>query len=141
MLNFSIMAYKNTFITVAPDCPINQHEEPTSKRPKKPIHLIQFELIRDHPYHYDHYSLIFQTYLIRNEMEDLAEDEKKTLWEQLFSKGHPCLRASALTKRYGYGAHYNEEGKIALYPMESDSYNQYLEIEGIEKIPAMRSKR
>jgi len=33
----------------------------------------------------------------------------------LLSKPHPCLRASMLPKRYGWGVHYDGNGRITLY--------------------------
>ncbi|WP_342481620.1 DUF6157 family protein [Paenibacillus sp. FSL L8-0340] len=41
------------------------------------------------------------------------------IWGALFSKSNPCLRASMLSKRYGWGMHFNDEGKIALYAKAS----------------------
>jgi hypothetical protein len=67
---------------------------------------------------------------------------RQELWAELFQKGHPCMRASALTKRYGWGAHYNQHGKIALYPMESEEYQQFVQAPtGIKVLGAMRTKR
>ena len=135
------MSYFNTFITIAGDCPAESGELPATKRAKKPIHVLQYELLAESPYQYDHESLIFEVYLIRNELEHISETEKKEIWAELFSKGHPCLRASALTKRYGFGAHYNEEGKIAIYPMESEEYQKFMDDTKVEKVAAMRTKR
>ena len=79
--------------------------------------------------------------------QGLSEEEvkanKETLWADLFRKGHPCLRASALTKRYGWGAHYDEAGKIALYGMETSEYKQFIQNESgdTKLLRAMRSKR
>ncbi len=135
------MSYFNTFITVADDCPLSQSETPQSNRKPKPIHILEYALLMASPYHYDHYSLIFEVYLRRKELGPLASDEKVVLWNELFAKGHPCLRASSLTKRYGFGAHYSAEGKIALFPMESRAYAQFVENPDVEKIAAMRSQR
>jgi hypothetical protein len=57
------------------------------------------------------------------------------------SEGHPCLRASALVKRYGFGAHYNEEGKIALYPADSAAYQAFLQDPSVKVLNGMKSKR
>ena len=135
------MAYSNTFITVAGDCPVKQGQIPLPKNGKKPIHLLQYELLTHTPYYYTHESLIFEIYLIRNELLQISDSEKKEIWDTLFSKGHPCLRASALTKRYGFGAHYNEEGKIAIYPMDSEEYRAFTLNPNIQKYAGMRSKR
>lgn len=39
---------------------------------------------------------------------------------------HPCLRASLLPKRFGWGVHYNTEGKISLYGKESPEYVYFI---------------
>ncbi len=135
------MSYKDTFITVAPDCPVNKAEIPVSNRVKKPLHIIQYELLTKNPYKFDHNELVFEVYLIREGLENISEAERKEVWEKLFSKGHPCLRASALTKRYGFGAHYDKNGKIAIYPMESDQYQKFVNNQSIKKLAGMRRKR
>lgn len=135
------MRYTNTLITVAPDCPLEKSEVPVSNRKKKPIHIIQYKLLSEQAYNYDHQSLIFETFLIKEALNSANEEKKAEIWEQLFSKEHPCLRASALCKRYGFGAHYNNEGKIALYPMESKNYQDFLKDESTRKLAAMKSKR
>lgn len=135
------MSHQNTFITVAPDCPVEQAKVPVSKKVKKPIHLIQYELLQDNPYQFTHQELVFTVYLIKEGIECASDDEKADVWNKLFSKGHPCLRASALTKKYGFGAHYDQDGKIALYPMEGERYQTFITDDSIKKLAAMRSKR
>ncbi len=68
---------------------------------------------------------------------------KDEIWGALFSKSHPCLRASMLPKRYGWGVHFNAEGKIALYAKESPEYDHFTSHEdaGVKLLNAMRSKR
>ncbi len=136
------MPYTNTFITIAEDCPVEgQSEVPTSTRAKKPMHIIQYELLTQNPYTYSHEELIFEVYLAKEGMTDISENERQAVWDQLFAKEHPCLRVSALTKRYGFGAHYNEAGKIALYPLESAEYQTFVADDETKKLAAMRTKR
>ena len=135
------MSYKETFITIAPDCPVDKSEIPVSNRAKKPLHIIQYELLTENPYKFDHQELVFKVYLIKEELEIKSETERKEIWDKLFSKGNPCLRASALTKRYGFGAHYDKNGKIALYPMESKEYQNFINNKSIKKLAGMKSKR
>ncbi len=135
------MAYTNTFITVAPDSKVNKSEVPPLRGGKMPLHLFQYKLLTQKPYEFTQDELIFETHLHKNELEDLSEKEQKEVWDALFIKGHPCLRASPLTKRYGFGAHYNQDGKIAIYPLESVEYSDFTKNEGVKKIPAMRSNK
>ncbi len=136
------MSYKNTFVKCAEDCPVDKSEIPLLKKDKPPQHLIQYELLTQHPYKYDHEGLIFEVYVRYKEIPaEVLKKDKEYIKKELFSKGHPCMRASALTKRYGFGAHYNEDGKIALYPMESKEYENFIKDKEIQKVPAMKTKR
>ena len=136
------MSYKNAFVQVSEDCPVSQSEIPVAKNGKKTAHLIQYELLTGQPYTYDHESLIYEVYVRRKEIpEALLKTDKPEIWAELFAKGHPCMRASSLVKRYGFGAHYNEEGKIAIYPMESRTYKAFLKDKTVQLFPGMRSKR
>jgi hypothetical protein len=51
------------------------------------------------------------------------------------------MRASPLTKQYGWGAHYDEKGRIAIYAVESKEYRRFVKDKNIKKYSAMRSKR
>ena len=136
------IGYTNTFIQVAADCPVDKGEIPVAKKQTKPAHVFQFELLTQKPYTYDHEELTYQVHVLQKEIpESVLEVEGEKIREALFSKGHPCMRASSLTKRYGWGAHYNEEGKIAIFPLESEAYERLSTTEEIKNLPAMKSKR
>lgn len=129
------MTYINTFIQIAPDSDAARAVIPNNAQ--RTIHRIQYELLTYHPYQFNHEELIYAVYLERNGIDTPSPD----LWTELFSKGHPCLRASALTKKYGWGAHYNHAGKIALYPVDSNEYHHFTHDDTIQLLYAMRSKR
>ncbi len=135
------MSYIETFIQIAPDSDATEGIVPVSKRQPMPIHIIQYELLTAQPYHYTHEELVFAVYVRRQGFtpEELAT-RRAELWAELFQKGHPCLRASALTKKYGWGAHYNAEGKIALYGVETDDYQRLVKT-CPTVLNALRSKR
>lgn len=61
--------------------------------------------------------------------------------EKFFSKGQACFRASPLTKRYGFGVHSDDEGKIALYGIETKEYAKFVKDKTVKKVRAMRSKK
>jgi len=134
------MSYLNTFIKVADDCPVEKSQIPVAKMGQQPAHLIQYDLLVNSPYTYDHRELIYEVF-IRHKEIDCRQTDPETIKKALFSKGQPCLRASALMKRYGFGAHYNEVGKIALYPVESPEYQSFLTAPSIQVIPAMRNQK
>lgn len=69
------------------------------------------------------------------------ETEYEQARAQFFSKGQACLRASPLTKTYGFGIHSNAEGKVALYGMETAAYEKLWADPNVKKVKAMRSSR
>lgn len=135
-------SYIRTFVRVSPDCPVTTSEIPLPKNGQKTAHLLQYELLTSAPYTYNHESLIYAVYVIRQGLsQDVIDRDGEKIWTELFSKGHPCLRASALIKRYGFGAHYNEAGKIALYAMESPEYQSLSTDKDIKQLAGMKTKR
>lgn len=130
--------YNNTFITVADDCAAETGVEPPQKGGKQTIANIQFELLKKSPYKYTSDDILFKVYALRN---DLIAAEMKTEREKFFSKGQACMRASPLTKIYGWGVHSDERGKIAIYGRDSKDYEKFTSQKGLKVIPAMRSKR
>lgn len=83
-------------------------------------------------------TFFFQVFADRNNVT-IAEYEK--VREQFFSKGQPCFRASPLTKKYGFGIHSDKNGKVALFGMESNEYQKFLEDKNIKKVKAMKSNK
>lgn len=130
--------YYNTFIEIAPDCPISFGEEPPLKGNTQSVANIQFEMIKKNPYKYTSDDVLFQVFAEKN---DLIESEYEEARAKYFSKGQPCFRASPLTKRYGWGVHYNEEGKMAIYGAESPEYQRFLNDANIKIYKAMKSSR
>lgn len=138
------MSYTDTFILVSEDCPVEYGTVPVPTRAGTPAHLIQYELLTENPYTYNHEDLIYEVHVRhKNIPEDVRESSGETIRRELFAKSHPCLRASMLPKRYGWGVHYDSEGKIAIYGMESPEYQAFVSGErgGTKLLRAMRSKR
>jgi hypothetical protein len=130
--------YQNTFIEVAEDCPASSGEIPPIKGDLLSVANLQFELISKNPYRYTSDEVIFRVYA---ERAQLTESERNAARELFFSKGQPCLRSSPLTKRYGWGIHNDQDGKIALYGCESVRYQELSNSKTIKTVKAMRSKR
>ena len=116
------MNYYNTFIQVAPDCPVSRSVVPTAKDGRKSIPVIQYELLAGHPYTYTQEDLQFEVY-VRH--KSIPTDDLPARRAEFFQKSQPCLRSSPLAKQYGWGLHFNTEGKIALYALESEEYRQF----------------
>lgn len=138
------MSYTDTFIRVAEDCPAEIGTTPVSGRPLPPAHVIQYQLLAGAPYHYNHKELLYQVHVRHKGIPEEERDARREeIWAELFAKNHPCLRASMLPKKYGWGVHYDAEGKIALYAKESPEYDYYTSSgeAGVKLLNAMRSKR
>lgn len=130
--------YFNTLIEVAEDCPVLQAEKPGLNANKATIATIQYELIARHPYSISSDDLLFQLFSAKNE---LVESELAAQRERFFSKGQPCLRTSPLAKRYGFGIHFDTNGKMAIYGIETDVYKELLNDDSVNKVKAMRNSK
>lgn len=130
--------YKNTFIAIADDCPVDHGEIPPAKGDAKTIAGIQFDILNKHPYKFTSDDVLFQVYAQRN---DLTKAELPAAREQFFSKGQPCFRASPLTKRYGWGIHNDANGKIALVDSQTAAYKKMLADTSLLVVKAMKSSK
>ena len=130
--------YENTFIEAAEDCPAIIGEIPQMKGGNKTVANIQFEIISKNPYKFTSDDVLFQVFADKN---DLTKSEFAAAREQFFSKGQACLRASPLTKRYGWGVHNDKDGKIALYGIETPEYKKFLKDKNLKIVKAMRTSR
>lgn len=130
--------YHDTFIEVADDCPVTAAEVPRPKGSEKSVAVIQYEIIQNAPYRHTSDDVLFQTHLEKKgiHLENAAAERLA-----FFSKGQPCFRASPLTRRYGWGVHFDGEGRMALYPVESKKYEKLADDKNLRQIKAMRSNR
>ncbi|GAB2575154.1 DUF6157 family protein [Gracilibacillus alcaliphilus] len=76
------------------------------------------------PYTHTQSELLFEVHVRHKEISPADLEAAKTAF---FAKSHACLHASALPKKLGWGIHFNEEGKIALYGIETPEYTQFSE--------------
>lgn len=130
--------YTNTFIEIAEDSPVQAGDVPPLKGEKKSVANLQFEMVYENPYKFTSDEVLFSVFARRKGFTNSELEEQREIF---FSKGQPCFRASPLTKRYGWGVHNDENGKMALFASDSEEYKQFLKDKAIEKVKAMRSKR
>jgi hypothetical protein len=130
--------YYNTFIEIAEDCPVVTGAVPPVKGENPSIAKLQYDKIKMNPYQFSSDDVLFSVFAGRKE---IPENEREVQRQIFFSKGQPCFRASPLPKNYGWGIHFNAEGKIALYGRETAEYRQFLADSSLNKLKAMRSKR
>ncbi len=122
--------YIDTFIEVAEDCSKTTGEAPLAKEPKTAVQ-IEYELLINSPYQYSSDDILFESNGKRRGIDR----------EDFFSKGQPCFRSSALSKRYGWGIHCDKDGKIAIYGIESMEYQRLAADETIKPVKALRSSK
>ena len=132
------MSYKNTFIVISEDSPVVSAVVPVPRNEKPTVASIEYELIKGNPYRFSQEDVQFQTYLLKNHIESGDLDELRV---QFFSKPKACFRASPLVKKYGWGIHYDEDGKMAIYEANSKRYQEFLQDDHITILKGMRSKR
>ncbi len=120
--------YINTFIEIAEDCAATAAETPPEREPKTAVR-IEYEMLISSPYRYTSDDVLYESNGRRRNISR----------EDFFSKGQPCLRSSALPKRYGWGIHCDKDGKIAIYAMGSEEYTRFASDGSIKHIKAMRS--
>ncbi|MFA6015818.1 MAG: DUF6157 family protein [Gallionellaceae bacterium] len=132
----------NQFIEIAPDSPTQHALVPQPKKGKATIATIEYGLLGGKPYGYTLEELKFATHLQHKQISPAeVAAHREQLWDDYFAKPCACMRASPLTKQYGWGAHYDANGKIALYAAESEEYRRFVRDKHIRKFFAMRSKR
>ncbi|RYG36422.1 hypothetical protein EON81_09825 [bacterium] len=127
------MNYHATFISVSEDCSA-KGEKPASKEGKTSVAEVQLEMLGESPYRFTQEDVLFKSSTAARENPELTKEE-------FFSRPQACLRASALPKRYGWGIHFDSEGKAAAYPAGSDEYRKFHEDESLKQLRGMRSKR
>lgn len=130
--------YYNTFIEIAEDCPVKEGNIPPLRGERKTAARIQYEMISQHRYNYSSDDVIFEVFAQKN---NIPKNNRAKEREKFFSKGRPCMRASALTKRYGWGVHSDAKGKIAIYGVESVEYETFANDQNLNHLKAMRTGR
>ncbi|MEU4625016.1 DUF6157 family protein [Actinoplanes sp. NPDC023801] len=110
--------YVDTFIGVAEDCPVSSAVVPPERSPAG-IAALTFRMIAEAPYRYTSDDVVFTVWADRR---GVPEADLPAARAAFFAKGQPCLRASDLGKRYGWGIHADSEGRVALVPAGSAEY-------------------
>ena len=130
--------YTGTFIQVADDCPTTAAEQPPVGDQAPTVAALQYALIAEHPYQFTSDDVQFEVYATRR---GIPAEERAAARQAFFSKGQPCLRASPLGKRYGWGIHHDDDCRVALVPLGSDECQTLAADPTVKQLKAMRSKR
>ena len=136
------MGSANTFVLVAPDCPVEEGIVPASRSGTQTVAELQYQLLSQHPYRYTLEDLILEVHLQRL---GLSASERATceaaIRAELFSKPQACMRASPLPKSYGFGVHYDSQGRLAIFSKGSTEYQHLASSPELRIVKAMRSRR
>lgn len=138
--------YYETFIAVAEDTKATTATIPEPRGGKKTVAMMQYEMLSQ-PFAHTQEEVLFDVWLERQgeagkiDVASLSDDERDDIREGFFAKGQACLRASALTKTYGWGVIFDNEGRAALCAMDSDEYTKHVNDPDLKVVKAMRSKR
>lgn len=137
------MDQTRTLILVAEDCPVATATPPLPLRGRKTVAVVQHELLTEHPGRLTEEDVLFLSWLRRqDDAHDLDDGERDRLRAEFLAKSRPCLRASPLPMKYGYGLLFDAEGRITLCPVESPLYRELVAgTEGCVLLKSFRSKR
>lgn len=138
MIKIHTTNYFDTFILVAEDTKVNCGTKPPSRLNKPSIAELQYNLLINNPYSFTSDDILFKVFAERN---NLAKEDYPKARGDFFSKGKACLRASPLTKTYGFGIHADSKGKLAIFGMETEPYQRFLDDPKVSKKRAMRNSR
>ena len=128
--------YFNAFIEVAEDCRAAMGVEPPERAGPKTVARMQYEMIAQNPYKYTSDDVLFMVHAARGGVPEARMDAER---QRFFSKGQACMRASDLTRRYGWGVHFDDKARMALYAVGSPEYAYYKNDTALEHRRAMRS--
>ncbi len=135
------MNYYSTFISVADDCPVDVAEVPPAARGRMTAAQIHLVMARDEAGTYTQEQILFRAHLNAKGLNPSEHPEHGETWEKFFSRGQPCLRTSPLAKRYGWGIHFDEAGRVTAVPMQSQAYGRLASDSQARQLKAMRSGR
>lgn len=127
--------YRDTLITVSPDCPAGAAMAPTTPHT---IAGIQYALLADAPYEMTSDDLLFAVHKVRAATTDESLASARTAF---FARPQACLRASPLVKVLGWALHHDSDGRVALIDPASARHAELMADAHIVKRPAMRNKR
>lgn len=130
--------YFDTFIEVSDDTKATSGTKPPSKAGRKTVAERLYKLLVRNPYKFSSDEMFFQVFADSKNLTEKEYDKART---EFFSKGQPCFRASPLTKTYGFGVNSDSNGKVAIFGMETEQYEKFLQDPSIKKVKAMRTTK
>ena len=139
------MGYRSTFILVADDCRARTGEVPPSRGASPTVAGVQHAMLAAHPGRFTQEDvLLASSPAVRARpggLDALDPQERARLEAEFFAVPRACLRASPLPKTYGWGLHFDAEGRITLHAVDSPGYARLAADPDLLQLRAMRSAR
>lgn len=133
--------YFNTFIRVATDCPVTHGVEPRRAN-RVTVAIRQFALLHGHPYELTSEDVLFESSKVRQDLgESASAAAVAAARAAFFSRPVACMRASPLPKRFGWGLHLDEQGRIALVALGTEEYKRLAGDPALVQVAAFRTSR
>lgn len=130
--------YYNTFIQVAEDCAAESGQAPPRSEGEPTVARLEYELLSGHDYVLTSDDVLFAVHVAKH---DVPREEQARARAAFFARSQACLRSSPLVKRYGWGIHFDWEGRIALHGRETADYERLASDWTVRQLKAMRSRR
>ncbi|MDQ2745398.1 MAG: DUF6157 family protein, partial [Chloroflexota bacterium] len=80
------MNYFSSLITVADDCPVTESVAPPGRGANKTVASLQHAMLAGSPYVYTQEDVLFTTWLERQNMPHLSEEDIAHLRDEFFAK-------------------------------------------------------
>ena len=109
--------YCETVIAAADDSPAEHSTVPQGGGAKKTVAEVQYDMLASPPFEYTQEHVLCSSWLQRQDLGDLSDDETAEFRRGFFAKPQPGLRASPLPKEYGWGLTLDAGDKLALTPV------------------------
>lgn len=135
------MSYTNTFIAAAEDCRATTGEVPPARAERPTVAHTQYAMLAAAPGRWTQEDVLLASSPEVRGRNDLDEAELARLREEYFAQPRACLRASPLPKSFGWGLHYDAEGRITLHAVDSPEYARLRSDPSLSQLKAMRSSR
>ncbi len=135
-----VVGYVNTFIAVAEDCRAATGEIPPERVGGPTVASTQYAMLAAAPGRWTQEEvLLASSPQVRG--HDVSDTVLRRLREEYFTRPRACLRASPLPKSFGWGLHYDADGRITLHAVDSPEYAQLSSDPSLTQLRAMRSSR
>ena len=123
-------------ITPAPDCRAPGARVPPARATPSRA-TIEYDLLVAAPYTLDHKAFSHAVHVAVAR----AAGRPAQSFEDFHAKGQPCMRASPLTKSYGWAAHYDDRGRLALLDPAGADFARLAADPAQPRAAALRSRR